>query len=96
MTKAVKEALRSWHRKRHGLFPRSFTPRVVVVLLLQQRLQRQAEQYAAQSAAQSRRVRRRLARQVQRHGAVLNGRLTREIWLGSIIPLLPRFGGTQR
>ncbi len=72
MTRVVEQALRPWHRTRHSLFPRSFARRVVLVLLLQQRLQRRALQ------------------QEQGEEAVFNGQLTHDIWLNSIVPLLPR------
>ena len=49
MTKLLEQALKPWHQKRHRLFPRTFTPRVVVVLLLQQRLERYAALWAEQS-----------------------------------------------
>ncbi len=72
-THLLEEALRPWHPERHRLFPRSFSQRVVVVLLLHERLEQQA----------------RHARQRRRRGPLT---LTKEVWLGHVVPLLPRFG----
>ena len=85
MTKLLEQALRPWHQKRHRLFPRSFTPRVVVVLLLQQRLERYAELWAQHEDEW------RATERGRRLGAALAARLTREEWL-MVVPFLPRLG----
>ena len=85
MTKLLEQALKPWHQKRHRLFPRTFTPRVVVVLLLQQRLERYAALWARQEDAW------RATERGRRLGASLALRLTREEWL-MVVPFLPRFG----
>lgn len=72
-TQLLEEALRPWHPERHRLFPRSFSRRVVIVLLLHQRLEWQAWH----------------ARRRRQRGPLA---LTKEVWLGSVVPLLPRFG----
>ena len=83
----IAAAVKPWHRKRHGLFPRTFTPRVVLVLLVQQRLDGQAALFEQQQARPMRQTRRR-----RRLGAALRVRLTVDIWLESVVPFLPRFG----
>ena len=88
-TDVIAAAVKPWHRKRHGLFPRTFTPRVVLVLLVQQRLDGQAALFEQQQAQPMRQTRRR-----RRLGAALRVRLTVEIWLQSVVPFLPRFGGS--
>ena len=49
-TDVMADAVLPWHPKRHGLFPRSFRPTVVAVLLVQQRLERLAQQQGAGAA----------------------------------------------
>ena len=62
----------------------------MLVLLVQQRLDRQAALFGQQQArGQMRQTRRR-----RRLGAALRVRLTVEIWLQSVVPFLPRFGGS--
>ena len=86
MTKVARLAVLPWHPERHHMFPRSFTPRVVLVLLLQQRIEQRAVQYAWHVR------RRRRTRQMRRLEAALNARATVDVWLNSIVPFLPRFG----
>ena len=88
MTKLLEQALRPWHWKRHSLFPRSFTPRVVLLLLIHQRLERRAAQFERHGRL------RRVTRSGRRLGAVLLMRLSREELL-MIVPFLPRFGNTE-
>ena len=88
MTKLLEQALRPWHWKRHILFPRSFTPRVVLLLLIHQRLERRAAQFERHGRL------RRVTRSGRRLGAVLLMRLSREELL-MIVPFLPRFGHTE-
>ena len=52
LTKVLREALRPWHPERHGLFPRSFAPRVIAVLLVQQRLERLAAEHERAASSQ--------------------------------------------
>ena len=80
------QATRPWHQERHGLFPRSFAPRVVAVLLLQQRIERLAAEHERAASSQ------RLTRRQRRRGAVLGVRPSKEVWLTSVVPFLPRFG----
>ena len=68
MTTLMKEAVRPWHWKRHRLFPRTFTSRVVLVLLLYKRLQRQAEHHHAAEQAQQPRPLMRLRLRHQQQG----------------------------
>ena len=92
LLKVLREALRPWHPERHGLFPRSFTPSVVTVLLVHQRLERLAARHArtptplshTRSGVVQQRPRRRL-------GAALRVRLPREVWLQCVVCFLPRF-----
>ena len=88
LTKDVERALKPWHQDRHGLFPRTFTPWVVLVLVLlvHQRLEQQAVQYGQRAQPATRRRRRRRLRRS------LSVRLTREVWLNFVVPFLPRFG----
>ena len=81
LTKVLREALQPWHRKRHGLFPRSFTPRVVTVLLLQQRLERLAVEY--EQASEQHMIRRRRRRRAK----VVLVWLSKEQWL-EVVPFL--------
>ena len=46
MSEAVAQAVLPWRLDRHHLFPRGFVPRLVVLLLVQQRLEQQAEDFA--------------------------------------------------
>ena len=78
-------------------------PRVVLVLLVQPRLEQQAERHhAAGLAGEARRSsKRRVASEPEEGegeaaGEYLNGRLTVDIWLNSIVPLLPRFPAGPR
>ena len=85
MTKLLQEALKPWHQKRHGLFPRAFAEPVALLLLVHQRLEQMAEQEEQQGQGPMTQRRRRLRR-------VLRVRLTKEIWLQSVVPWLPRLG----
>ena len=44
MSGVMEQALRPWHPKRHGLFPREFQAHVATLLLVQQRLETSAQQ----------------------------------------------------
>ena len=83
LTKMLSEALLPWHQERHHLFPRSFTPRVVTVLLVEQRLERLAAATLGDSEAAA------------RYGAMLRVRLSKQEWL-KVVPFLPRFGVAGR
>ena len=61
----VRLVVRPWHPKRHHLFPRTFTPRVVLVLLMHQRLEQQAAQYEQSGQPVTRRRRRLRSRGVR-------------------------------
>ena len=87
VTKLLEEALRPWHQKRHHVFPSTFTARVVLLLLLHQRLEQYSEAFEEQ-AAQGQAVTQRRRRLEQ----MLRVRLTKEIWLMTVVPFLPRFG----
>ena len=90
-TKLLRLALLPWHPERHHLFPRSFQPRVVLVLLLQQRIERRAVQYAERVGP------RRRTRRMRRLEAALNAaRAPVDVWLNSVVPFLPRFGAAGR
>ena len=86
LTAVVREALQPWHPERHGLFPRSFTPRVVTVLLLEQRLERMAAQQANQQQAGPEEA----TEHSSSSSAMLHVRLSKEEWL-RVVPFLPRF-----
>ena len=86
-------AVLPWHPKRHRLFPRSFRPTVVAVLLVQQRLDRLAQQQGA-GAAQA--VGQPPPLLQQAHVAVNPLAALCPIlstWVNGIIPLLPRLDG---
>lgn len=83
MTKLMRLAVRPWHPERHYLFPRQLQPRVILVLLLQLRLERRAAQHARQPQGPRTRQQRRLE-------AALNARAPADVWLNFIVPFLPR------
>ena len=85
MTAVMRAAQLPWQPDRHRLFPRTFTPRVVVVLLLQQRLERRAVRRSRRWPGRLTRRWRQLAE------AGLNARAPSDVWLHSIVPFLPRF-----
>ena len=87
MTELIQQALKPWAPERHGLFPRTFTPRVVVVLLVDQRQEQYALEYAQQQLAGQPPTQRQ-----RRLGKSLRLRLSRDVWLQSVVPFLPRFG----
>ena len=70
MSKVVRLALLPWHPERRHFFPCSFQPRVVLVLLLQQRIERRAARYAQQQQARPQRR----TRQMRRLKAALKAR----------------------
>ena len=85
MTAVVAQALLPWRIDRHHLFPRGFVPRLVMLLLVQQRLERQAEAFALEQPQPLAPL---LQSQRRRLVAL---QLTRELWL-AMAPFLPRFG----
>ena len=86
MSELVAEAVLPWRINRHHLFPHAFVPRLVVLLLVQQRLERQAADFALEQLAQP--LAPHLLSQQRRLVAL---QLTRELWL-ALAPFLPRFG----
>ena len=87
-TALIREALLPWLPTRHRLFPRSFSPIVLAVLLVHQRLERRAARHAAQPERQ-------MTRQRRREAAALGVRLTWEVWLLWVVPCLSRFQGAR-
>ena len=75
-------------KDRHHLFPRGFVPRLIVLLLVQQRLERQAEDFALAIGQAQQPLGPYLLGQQRRLVAL---QLTRELWL-AVAPFLPRFG----
>ena len=91
----IADAVLPWHPKRHGLFPRTFRPTVVAVLLVQQRMQQYAleqdaaEQQQEQAAAQA--VGQPPLQQAHVEANALAALCPiHSTWVNSIIPLLPR------
>ena len=87
MSEVVAQAVLPWRVDRHPLFPRGFVPRLIVLLLVQQRLERQAEDFAL-ALGQAQPLGPYLLGQQRRLVAL---QLTRELWL-AVAPFLPRFG----
>ena len=87
MSEVVAQAVLPWRIDRHHLFPRGFVPRLIVLLLVQQRLERQAEDFAL-ALGQAQPLGPYLLGQQRRLVAL---QLTRELWL-AMAPFLPRFG----
>lgn len=82
------QASKPWQQKRHGLFPRSSTPRVVTVLPLHQR----QEQYAQEGVEEQGQA---PVTQQRRHLLLMvHVRLTKDIWLKTVVPFLAEDGGT--
>ena len=88
MTEVVTQAVLPWRIDRRHLFPRGFVPRLIVLLLVQRRLQRQAEDFALALQAQAQPLGPYLLSRQRRLVAL---QLTRELWL-AMAPFLPRFG----
>jgi hypothetical protein len=70
MSEVVRLALLPWHPERRHFFPCSFQLRVVLVLLLQQRIERRAARYAQQQQVRPQRR----TRQMRRLEAALKAR----------------------
>ena len=87
MSELVAEAVLPWRLDRHHLFPRGFVPRLIVLLLVQQRLERQAEDFAL-ALEQDEPL---APHQLRRQRWLVALQLTRELWL-AMAPFLPRFG----
>ena len=89
MSEVVTQAVLPWRIDRRHLFPRGFVPRLIVLLLVQRRLQRQAEDFALALGQAQPLGHCPLAQ--QRRLVVLYAQLTRELRL-AMAPFLPRFG----
>ena len=92
MSEVVAQAVLPWRIDRHPLFPRGFVPRLIVLLLVQQRLERQADEFALALQGQAQPLAPYMLRRQRRLVAL---QLTRELWL-AVAPFLPRFGAVGR
>ena len=91
MSEVVTQAVLPWRIDRRHMFPRGIAPSLIVLLLMQRRLQRQAEDFALALGQAQPLGHCPLAQ--QRRLVVLYAQLTRGgLWLLAMAPFLPRFG----
>ena len=87
-TALIREALLPWDPKRHGLFPRSFAPTIIALLLVAERMERLAARQQRRWGHWEGPVTRRR----RHHLRLLDVRLTPDIMLLGVVPFLPRLG----